>query len=122
MSDHLQPLSEAMIRGFSGRCPQCGQGKLFTSYLKPVAECAACGEGLGHVRADDGPAWATILLVGHILAPILLGVLPNNPWPDWMLVAMIVPATLTLTLILLPRMKGLFIGIIWRSGCVGSEK
>lgn len=122
MSDHLQPLSEAMIRGFVGRCPRCGRGKLFASYLKPVGECAACGEGLGHIRADDGPAWATILLVGHILAPFLLGVLPNNPWPDWILAAVIVPATLTLTLVLLPRMKGVFIGIIWRSGCVGSEK
>jgi uncharacterized protein (DUF983 family) len=122
MSDHLHPFSLAMIRGFMGRCPQCGHGKLFASYLKPVRECAACGEGLGHIRADDGPAWATILLVGHILAPFLLGILPNSPWPDWMLIVTIVPAILILTLILLPRMKGVFIGMIWRSGCVGSEK
>ena len=111
-----------MIRRFVGRSPQGGQGKLFTSYLKPVKECAACGEDLGHIRADDGPVWATILLVGHILAPFLLGILPNYPWSDWVLIAAIVPTALTLTLVLLPRMKGVFIGIIWRSGCVGSEK
>jgi uncharacterized protein (DUF983 family) len=112
MSDRPQPFSRTMLRGFACRCPQCGQGKLFTSYLKPVRECAACGEYLGHIRADDGPAWATILLVGHILAPFLLGILPNSPWPDWMLMATIVPVALTLTLVLLPRMKGVFIGII----------
>jgi uncharacterized protein (DUF983 family) len=121
-SNHPQPFSQTMIRGLAGRCPQCGRGRLFTSYLKPVRECAVCGEDLGHIRADDGPAWATILLVGHILAPFLLGILPNSSWPDWMLMATIIPATLVLTLVLLPRMKGVFIGIIWRSGCVGSEK
>jgi uncharacterized protein (DUF983 family) len=112
MSNRLQSFSQTMIRGFAGRCPQCGRGKLFTNYLKPVRECRACGEDLGHIRVDDGPAWATILLVGYILAPFLLGILPNSPWPDWMLITTIVPVALTLTLVLLPRMKGVFIGII----------
>ena len=76
-------LSSAVTRGFFGRCPNCGSGKLFKSYLKPVDKCSVCCQALGRIRADDGPEWATILVVGHILAPVLLRVLPNNPWPDW---------------------------------------
>lgn len=117
-----QSLSTAALRGFFGRCPRCGSGKLLRGYLKPVDECSVCHEHFEHIRADDAPAWATILVVGHILAPFLLAILPNSTWPDWLLMATIVPAALILTLALLPRMKGVFIGLIWRSGCVGSEE
>jgi uncharacterized protein (DUF983 family) len=119
-TDHS--LSAAALHGFLGRCPNCGSGKLFKSFLKPVDECSVCHEALGHVRADDGPAWATILVVGHIMAPVFLGVIPKSNWPIWALMAVMLPSIVALSLILLPRMKGIFIGLIWRSGCVGSEK
>lgn len=73
--------------------------------MNPVDECSVCREQLGHIRAEDGPAWATILVAGHILAPFLLAFLPNSSWPDWLLMATTVAATLTLTLAPLPRMK-----------------
>lgn len=122
MTANKEGLWLVMVRGAYGRCPRCGQGKLFRSYLKQVEMCASCGEKLGHIRADDGPAWFTILLVGHILAPIFLSVLPNVTWPDWAIMAVIMSLTLVLTLWLLPCSKGVFIGLIWRSGCIGSEK
>lgn len=111
-----------IARDALGHCPNCGQGQLFKSYLKQVDACAVCGEALGHIRADDGPAWLTILFVGHIIAPFLLVVVPNTSWPDWVLMAVIMTLTLALTLAILPRAKGVFISIIWRSECVGSEK
>lgn len=104
-----------------GRCPRCGVGHLFNGYLKPVASCAACGEPLGHIRAEDGPAWLTILLVGHILAPFILAFGSNN-WPDWAGMIVWAAAALVLSLLLLPRAKGFFIGVIWRSGCIGAEQ
>ena len=55
----------AVLRGLRGRCPHCGQGHLFRAYLKPVDACSVCHEPLKHIRADDGPAWLTILIVGH---------------------------------------------------------
>ena len=111
-----------VIRAALGRCPNCGKGRLFVSYLKQAEHCSVCGEALGHIRAEDGPAWLTILLVGHILAPFLLGVLPNVIWSDWVILAVIMTLTLILTLLILPRAKGFFIGVIWRLGCVGAEK
>lgn len=90
-------------------------------YLKPVNACAICGERLGHIRADDGPAWLTIMLVGHMLAPILLKVVPDSPWPDWVSVLVWMSVALLLGLIILPRAKGLFIGIIWRNNGPGAS-
>ena len=110
------------MRGALGHCPQCGEGQLFKSYLKQVDNCTVCGEAFGHIRSDDGPAWLTILVVGHILAPFLLVVLPNTSWPDWALMTVIMSITLALTLAILPRAKGVFISIIWRANCIGSEK
>jgi len=109
-------------RGIKGRCPQCGEGKLFSRYLKQVECCTACGEAFGHIRADDGPAWLTILLVGHILSVILLGFVAGNDWP--VAVSMVVwPAfALVLALLILPRAKGAFIAAIWRMNCSGAER
>lgn len=105
-----------IMRGLRCTCPQCGQGRLFSGYLKQVDACASCGEKLGHIRADDGPAWLTIIIVGHLLAPVCMLVLPRVDWPVWMIVALLMPLTLALTLWLLPRAKGVFIGILWRNG------
>lgn len=117
-----QELWPVLLRGAYGRCPNCGKGRLFSSYLKQVDACSVCGEAFGHIRAEDGPAWLTIMLVGHMLAPFMLAILPNIDAPDWQVMAVIMSLTLILTLWLLPRSKGVFISIIWRSGCVGSEK
>jgi len=45
------PLWLAIRRGLACRCPNCGGGRLFASYLKQVDACAACGEPLGHIRS-----------------------------------------------------------------------
>jgi uncharacterized protein (DUF983 family) len=117
-----QPFWSVVMRGTLGRCPNCGRGRLFASYLKQIEQCAVCGETLGHIRADDGPAWLTILIMGHILAIFMLGVLPHAAWPDSLILEIVIPLTLVLTLAVLPRAKGFFIGMIWRSGCAGSGK
>lgn len=116
-----KPFWTTMNRGMLGRCPNCGEGKLFRAYLKPVESCAHCDERLGHIRSDDGPAWLTIALVTHILGPVLLALLPGNDWPMWLVMALVTVPTVALMLLVLPRAKGFFIAWIWRSGCVGAE-
>ena len=59
-----RPLFRAMLRGFVGRCPHCGKGRLFGRYLKPVATCSVCGEDFTHQRADDAPPYFTMVIVG----------------------------------------------------------
>ena len=108
-----RPFTTGLARGLKHRCPQCGEGKLYKGYLKVEPTCAACGHDLSAYRADDGPAYFTILLIGHLLiAPILLFpvIWEASPW-------IVVPVSLTLlttvVLAVLPRIKGAFIGGLW---------
>jgi uncharacterized protein (DUF983 family) len=112
----------AARRGFRLRCPACGEGALYRSYLKLADHCANCGETLGDIRADDGPAWATILVVGHLTVPFFL-IAVREDAPNWLIFGLFVPATIVLTASLLPRLKGVFAAVLWaldmRSGGPG---
>jgi uncharacterized protein (DUF983 family) len=101
-----------ITRGMRGRCPRCGRGALFRSYLALSEACSACGEVLGDIRADDGPAWATILLVGHLTVPFFLFAVRADA-PTWLIFGLMVPATIALTGVLLPRLKGVFAALLW---------
>ncbi|MEM1343122.1 MAG: DUF983 domain-containing protein [Pseudomonadota bacterium] len=106
-------LVPALKRGWCGRCPNCGGGPLMCAYLKVTPECPACGEELHHHRADDMPAWATMLIVGHVLAALLLHVESTFKPPLWVHWAIWPAFVLALSLYLLPRIKGAVVGMQW---------
>ncbi|WP_188576686.1 DUF983 domain-containing protein [Azorhizobium oxalatiphilum] len=106
-------LAPAMRRGARGRCPHCGEGALFTRYLKVADHCPACGEALYHHRADDAPPYVTILLVGHIVVPLLVMVEESYRPEVWVHIALWMPLALILSLSLLPITKGALIGLQW---------
>ena len=102
-----------MLRGWRRRCPNCGTGPMMRSYLQVRDACPVCGEDLQHQRADDGPAYLTILIVGHLMAPaILIAFVRYRPDP-LVLAAVFSVATVALSLFLLPRLKGVLVGIQW---------
>ncbi|AEM40378.1 DUF983 domain-containing protein [Ketogulonicigenium vulgare] len=108
-----RPIGPALSRGWRRRCPACGKGKLLTGYLKVADHCPACGAEMFHQRADDGPAYLTILLVGHIMAVALHIVWSAfRPAPIVMALTFSIGVVL-LALYLLPRIKGAFIGLQW---------
>lgn len=109
----------ALWRGFANRCPCCGHPGLRDGFLRVRARCESCGLRLGEFRADDAPPYFTIFIVGHIIVPALLVV--ERVWaPDlWIQTAIWVPATLALSLALLPRIKGAVIGWQYAAGIRG---
>jgi len=111
----------AMLRGLKGRCPKCDQAPLFRAYLKPVTHCAHCEMEWSEVRADDGPAWATMLVVGHLLAPFFHFIIFNESLPSWAPAVIMSIAAIILSLLILPRMKGLFMGLVWVTGAPTSN-
>ena len=113
---------EGLKRGLLGRCPQCGEGKLFQAYLKVASVCPACGHVLSQYRADDGPAYFTILIVGHLaVGPLLLSDAVFT-WPLERLMALFLPSIVVLSLLLLPRVKGAFVGVQWAVGDRGGAQ
>jgi uncharacterized protein (DUF983 family) len=108
-----RPLRPALLRGWRRRCPNCGAGPMMRGYLTVREACPVCGEALHHQRADDGPAYLTILIVGHVMAPLMLmSFIKFRPDPMTM-AAVFCTGTVALSLYLLPRLKGMLVALQW---------
>ena len=103
----------AIKRGMRGRCPNCGEGKLFKAFLKVNDECPHCHQDLSHHRADDLPAYLVIIIVGHILVPIFLWIETNYSPAVALQLAFYLPITLIASLALLQPVKGAVVGLQW---------
>ena len=108
-----RPVWAAMRRGWRRRCPQCGAGPMLRGYLSVRDACPVCGESLHHHRADDGPAYLTILIVGHIMAPLILWAFTTFRPEPLVLAAIFSVGCVALSLYLLPRLKGTIVAIQW---------
>jgi len=116
MVEILHPFRRSVFRGVTGRCPACGHGRLFWKYLKVNGRCEACDTDLARYPADDGPAYLTILLIGHlIVAPMLFFPIVWRSNPAYSLPIILVPLA-ALTLLLLPRVKGGWVGMMYALG------
>ena len=111
--DGERPMGPAMLRGWQRRCPCCGQGAALRGYLKVRDRCAVCATDLSQARADDGPAYVTILVVGKLVMSVYMTLyLAFEPEP-WVMIAICWSLVIALSLWLLPRLKGAFVGLQW---------
>lgn len=108
-----RPLRPAMWKGWRCKCPNCGTGPMLKGYLTVRESCPVCREDLSHQRADDGPAYLTILVVGHIMAPLLHIVFTTFRPEPLVLFSIFAVGCVALSLYLLPRLKGMVVAIQW---------
>lgn len=104
---------QAVGRGLMGRCPHCGEGRLFRAFLKPVDACEACGEPLHHQRADDLPPYVVITIVGHIVVGGLLMAEKFADWPMWLHMSIWPALTVLLAIPMMQPVKGGVVGLQW---------
>jgi uncharacterized protein (DUF983 family) len=116
-----RPVARSIRRGLLGRCPCCGQGRLFGAYLKPARDCPQCGEAYGDMRTDDAAPWLTILVVGHIVGPLIVIAERNYQPSIEAMIGIFIPMTLFLTLWMLPHAKGALLGLMWALRLRGTE-
>ena len=108
-----RPTLPALLKGWRRKCPNCGSGPLLSGYLKVRDTCPVCREDLHPPRADDGPAYLTLLIVGHLMAPLLLFVFETwRPEPLTLFTIFAVGCS-GLSLYLLPRLKGMIVAFQW---------
>lgn len=112
---------QALWRGLRGRCPACGEGRIFRAFLKVADQCPRCGEELHHHRADDFPAYLVIIITGHILVPIVLAVETHIAPAIWVSMTLWPALALAMTLGLLQPVKGAVVAIQWYGGMHGFE-
>ena len=118
-----RPLWPALVNGFRCHCPNCGKGKLFKGFLKSVDTCSECGQEIHHHRADDLPPYLTIFIVGHVIVAGFMALDEAVALSMWTQLAIWVPVTIALSLVLMQPLKGATIGLQWslRLGGFGRE-
>ncbi|MEM7641326.1 MAG: DUF983 domain-containing protein [Pseudomonadota bacterium] len=114
--------SQALWRGWRRKCPNCGDGAMMDGYLTVRHACEVCGQELHHHRADDGPPYLTLLIVGHIIGPAMLWAFVAYEPSPMTFMAIFGMGALVLSLWFLPRLKGALIGIQWATRMYGFDR
>jgi len=112
----------ALWRGARCRCPRCGEAPLFRKWLKPHDHCPACGLDISGQRADDFPAYVSIFVTGHLLAPVLIILASDFALSSMAILAIILPLAVIFMLATLQPAKGAVIALQWWHGMHGFRR
>ena len=110
---------QAAKRGILGRCPRCGEGRLFHAFLKPRDRCACCALDWTPQRADDFPAYVAILITGHVITPLAMFLVLGTEMGTGAITAIVLPLAAALMLGTLQPAKGGIIAMQWWNGMHG---
>jgi len=110
----LYPPLPASATGMRGRCPRCGEGRLWNGFLSLQPRCQACGLDFSFADSGDGPAVFVIMIVGFIVVGLALFVEFTFGPPFWVHVLLWVPLVLALSIGLLRPLKGFMIAQQYR--------
>lgn len=86
---------------------------MMQGYLKVRGACPVCGTALHHQRADDGPAYLTILIVAKLAAPLMFWLFVTFRPEPLVMATLFSVGAVALALYLLPRIKGAMVGFQW---------
>jgi uncharacterized protein (DUF983 family) len=100
--------------GLCGRCPVCGEGRLFTGFLTVVPRCAACGEDLASHEQGDGPAVFVILILGFAVVGAALAVEMLFAPPLWLHALLWSPLIVGGSLAMLRPLKGVMVALHYK--------
>jgi len=111
----IWPPVEPIPTGLKGRCPRCGEGRLFSGFLTVAKECPVCRLDYSFADAGDGPAVFVILIIGFIVVGLALWMEVNFNPPLWLHFILWIPLTLVLCLAALRLIKGVLIALQYRN-------
>jgi len=100
--------------GLRGRCPRCGEGRLFSGFLTVALRCSNCDLDYAFIDSGDGPAVFVILIIGFIVVGLALWLEVTVGPPLWVHFLLWLPLTLILSLPLLRSLKGLMIALQYK--------
>ena len=80
-----------IARGLRGRCPRCGEGRLFRGFLSLRPRCEHCGLDFSFAIRATGRRCSSILIGGFIVVFAALGVEFAYQPPYWVHAALWLP-------------------------------
>jgi uncharacterized protein (DUF983 family) len=104
-----RPPVDPVTAGLKGRCPRCGEGRLFSGFLTVAPRCGACGLDFSFADAGDGPAIFAMLIIGFIVVGLALWMEVSLSPPLWVHFILWIPLAVVLCLTALRLAKGVLI-------------
>ncbi len=101
--------------GLKGRCPRCGDGKLFHQILNVRDKCDKCNLNYRFADAGDGPSIFVLFLLGAVMVGAALYVELTFAPPLWLHAVLWAPVTMILAIAMLRPMKGVLIALQYRN-------
>jgi uncharacterized protein (DUF983 family) len=95
--------------GLRGRCPRCGEGRLFSGFLTVGRQCSNCALDYSFADAGDGPAVFVILIIGFVVVGLALWMEVSINPPLWVHFSIWIPLAIVLSLVALRLLKGVLI-------------
>ena len=109
------PKISALSTGLGGRCPRCGDGRMFQGFLTIAQKCEVCGLDFSFADSGDGPAVFVTLIGGFLVLGAALALdLAYEP-PLWVYLVFFLPLAVILCLGLLRPLKGLLVAEQYRT-------
>ncbi len=96
------------------RCPRCGEGRVYSGYLKVVERCAVCGLALASNDSADGPAVFLLFVIGFVAIPLAFWLNAVFDLPGWAFLTISCGLIMVMTLALLPPAKAFVLGLQYR--------
>lgn len=108
------PQLDPFSTGLKSACPRCGQGQLFSGYMKLKPKCTACGLDYSFVDTGEGPAVLVMLVVGFVILGSALWLDSQFALAIWLQILIWLPVSVLLSLFLLRKMKAVMIALQYR--------
>ncbi|GAB4361079.1 MAG: DUF983 domain-containing protein [Oricola sp.] len=106
MSDNQYPPLPPMSVGPAGKCPRCGQGSIFKSFIGLKERCDVCGLDLTFADAADGPAFFVMLIASVPVLGIVLWLVLGVGLSYWLTAILAVPLIIVFAILPLRPVKG----------------
>lgn len=107
----IWPPVEPIGAGLRGRCPRCGEGRLFSGFLAVATRCGVCGLDYDFADSGDGPAVFVILIMGFVIVGLALWFEVTYTPPLWLHFILWIPLAIILCLLPLKPLKGVMINL-----------
>jgi uncharacterized protein (DUF983 family) len=114
-NDHDYPPISPISAGLAGRCPRCGDGRMFSGFVDVAPHCENCGLDYSFADSGDGPAVLIALFGGFAVLGLALWTEIAYQPPIWVHMAIFLPLTVIVCLGLLRPFKGLLIALQYRN-------
>lgn len=108
------PPPSSLAVAIKGRCPRCGEGKLFDGFLTIRPRCDVCGLDFSFADSGDGPAVFVIFFAGFLVAGLALIVEFTYEPPYFIHALLWGPLALIVTLGPLRPLKAFMIALQYR--------